>query len=191
VTASGPFTSGDDTRRDEPIPHGGVETRRDERPARQLIFLEEDVARATKVLTQFQETTKSKGNVLCDIDGHVFLKVGEHRITSENLTALVSSSFAATRDVAAILPPDDFVTLTHAGPNETVQLTHVHDRTMLATIFDQRTTAAMVCFYLKETRDQLAGLVKEIGERKAAPVDLGANFDGAAKNALEDMFGES
>lgn len=181
--------SGDDTRRDEP---SLSETRKDvERPLKQLIFLEDDVARVTKVLGQLQDTTKSKGNVLVDVDGHVFVKVGEHKIPPESLTALVSSSFAATRDVATILPPDEVLTLTHAGPSESVQLTHVFERTMLATIFDQKTTVAMVCFYLRDARDELQKIVKELSERKAAPVDLGENFDGAAKNALEDMFGET
>ena len=69
--------------------------------------------------------------------------------------------------MAKILGQNEFTTLNHQGKNESIQLTLVGDRTILATIYDlQSTTPGMVMFYTKELVEKLNLVFKEITGRK-------------------------
>jgi predicted regulator of Ras-like GTPase activity (Roadblock/LC7/MglB family) len=156
---------------------------------RPLILHEEDVAKLVAELESFQATTRTRANLLLDADGHSLVQVGDPRIPLETLGALVTASVAATRNVGTILGPDEFMSLTHTGKSASVQLTTIADGVLLASVLDQATTVAVVVFYMKPLRAALAGIVKEVRERKGG-VDLGKGFKDTASRALDDMFGE-
>jgi predicted regulator of Ras-like GTPase activity (Roadblock/LC7/MglB family) len=155
---------------------------------RALILLEDDVSRIAAALGPYQETTKTRSNLLMDPEGHALAQTGDPRIPPETLGALVAASCAATKPVATVLQEGELLTLTHSGKSASVQLTAVSEGVVLATVFDAATTVGVVVFYLKPLVTQLALLVKEISERKQG-VDLGAGFDGAASDALDDVLG--
>ena len=159
---------------------------------RRLIFYEDDVERINKALDNYQSLSKSKCNILIDIEGHPVTQVGTTEgINLETISALVAASFAATKEVAKILGQNEFTTLNHQGKNESIQLTLVGDRTILATIYDlQSTTPGMVMFYTKELVEKLNVVFKEIAGRKNQQVDLGEGFEDMAKDVLDDMFGD-
>ena len=157
---------------------------------RRLIFYEDDVERINKALENYQALSKSKCNILIDIEGHPVTQVGTTEgINLETISALVAASFAATKEVAKILGQDEFTTLTHQGKLESIQLTLVGERTILATIFDNNTTIGMVMFYTKELVEKLNVVFKEIGSRKR-DVKFEEGFESMAKDVLDDMFGD-
>ena len=157
-----------------------------------LIFYEDDIERINKALENYQNLSKSRCNMLIDVEGHPVTQVGSTEgINLETIAALVAASFAATKEVAKILGESEFSSLTHQGKHESIQLSIVGERTILATIFDsEETTIGMVMFYTKELVEKLNGIFNEIKNRKDSgkPV-FNADFN-QMSDVLDDMFGD-
>ena len=131
--------------------------------------------------------------MLIDVEGHAVTSVGStDGINLETIAALVAGSVAATKEVAKILGEKEFTSLTHEGKHESIQLSVVGNRTVLATIYDQEeTTTGMVRFYTKELVEKLQGVFDEIQNRKEPARSL---FEGDSMtgldDVLDDMFGD-
>lgn len=158
-----------------------------------LIFYEDDIERINKALDNYQNLSKSRCNMLIDVEGHPVTSVGSTEgINLETISALVAGSFAATKEVAKILGESEFTSLTHQGKHESIQLSLVGNRTILATIFDsEETTIGMVMFYTKELVEKLQGVFEEIhGRKEPAGTNLFQDGLGDLDNVLDDMFGD-
>ena len=107
------------------------------------------------------------------------------------VAALVAGSYAATREMARLLGEEEFSVLFHQGKKDNVQLTLIGDRTILATVFDERTTIGMVRVYAKEASVKLSKIFEEIKDRRDDGENiLGAEFSESAKNHLDNFFAE-
>ena len=107
------------------------------------------------------------------------------------VAALVAGSYAATREMARLLGEDEFSVLFHQGKRDNIQLTLVGDRTILATVFDERTTIGMVRLYAKEATQKLLKVLDGIKNRRDdGGGSLGEEFSESAKNHLESFFAE-
>lgn len=107
------------------------------------------------------------------------------------VAALVAGSYAATREMARLLGEDEFSVLFHQGKKDNVQLTLVGDRTILATVFDERTTIGMVRLYAKEASEKLLKVFDEIADRKDDGCGaLGRDYSDSVKDQLESFFAE-
>jgi predicted regulator of Ras-like GTPase activity (Roadblock/LC7/MglB family) len=155
---------------------------------RALILLDEDLQRITQALEPYQGTTRTRANLVMDTNGNALAQVGEPKIPLETLGAFVAASTAATKPVGTILQSDEFITLTHAGKQASLQITVVAEGTVLVTVFDAATTVGVVVFYLKPLVAKLAAIVQEVSTRKGG-VDLGAGFSDSSEEALDDVFG--
>ncbi|MDF1661256.1 MAG: roadblock/LC7 domain-containing protein [Planctomycetota bacterium] len=156
--------------------------------SRRLVFYQDDVDKIDKALINYQTLSKSKCNILVDIEGHAVTKVGDTEgIDLETIAALVAASFAATKEVAKILGQTEFTTLTHQGKVESIQLTLIGQRTILATIFDSKTTIGMVMFYTKELVERLVVIFDEIGNRKQE-IRFEEGFGNDVSDVLDDLF---
>ena len=157
-----------------------------------LIFYEDDVERIDKALVNYQNLSKSRCNMLIDVEGHPVTDVGQTEgINLETIAALVAASFAATKEVAKILGETEFSSLTHQGKHESIQLSLIGQRTILATIFDsQETTIGMVMFYTKELVEKLAVIFDDILTRKPKSIDVFKGGLSDLDNVLDDMFGD-
>ena len=158
-----------------------------------LVFYEDDIERINKSLENYQNLSKSRCNMLIDVEGHPVTQVGSTEgINLETISALVAASFAATKEVAKILGENEFTSLTPQGKHEAIQLSLIGQRTILATIFDsEETTIGMVMFYTKELVEKLQTIFEGILNRKGPQQAL---FDGGGlgdlDNVLDDMFGD-
>lgn len=111
-------------------------------------------------------------------------------IDLQSVSALIAGSYAATREMARLLGEDEFSVLFHQGKKDSIQLTLVGNRTLLATVFDERTTIGMVRLYAKEASEKLNVIFKDINERAPRSEDLGDDFAESAKGALDFFFVE-
>lgn len=111
-------------------------------------------------------------------------------IDLQSVSALIAGSYAATREMARLLGEDEFSVLFHQGKKDSIQLTLVGNRTLLATVFDERTTIGMVRLYAKEASEKLNVIFKDINERAPRSEDLGDDFAQSAKGALDFFFVE-
>jgi predicted regulator of Ras-like GTPase activity (Roadblock/LC7/MglB family) len=157
-----------------------------------LVFYEDDIERINGALENYQSLSKSRCNMLIDVEGHPVTQVGStDGINLETIAALVAASFAATKEVAKILGENEFTSLTHQGKHESIQLSLVGQRTILATIFDsEETTIGMVMFYTKELVEKLQVVFEGILNRKTPQQSVFEDGLGDLDNVLDDMFGD-
>ena len=155
-----------------------------------LVFYKEDVERIEKVLGGFLKSANAKCALLVDKDGHLVTKQGESSsYDMDTISALVAGSFAATKQMAKLLGEDEFSVMFHQGKKDNIQLSLVGERTILAIIFDDKTTLGMVRLYAGQVSSKLATLFDEIAARKSEAQSISKDFGEAAKSKLDDVFG--
>jgi predicted regulator of Ras-like GTPase activity (Roadblock/LC7/MglB family) len=155
-----------------------------------LVFYKEDIERIEKILGGFLKSANAKCALLVDKDGHLVTKQGESSsYDMDTISALVAGSFAATKQMAKLLGEDEFSVMFHQGKKDNIQLSLVGDRTILAIIFDDRTTLGMVRLYAGQVSSKLGTLFDEIATRKVEAEAMSKDFGREAKSKLDDVFG--
>ncbi len=153
-----------------------------------LVFYEQDIDRLDSEIDAFLELSKARCVMLIDRDGHLVTRRGEPMKTSiEAVSALIAGSFAATQEMARLLGETEFSILFHQGQRDSIQLQLIGERTLMGTLFDERTNLGMVRFYAQETADRLGEIFDEIGaENRTA--ELSDDFSSGAEDALDQLF---
>jgi predicted regulator of Ras-like GTPase activity (Roadblock/LC7/MglB family) len=155
-----------------------------------LVFYKEDIERISKTLLTFLKNANARCVLLVDKDGHLVTKEGESSTYDmDTISALVAGSFAATKQMAKLLGEEEFSIMFHQGKKDNIQLSLVGERTILAVIFDDKTTLGMVRLYASQVSSKLAELFDEIGTRKTESEKISQDFGQAAKGKLDDIFG--
>ena len=155
-----------------------------------LVFYKEDIDKIEKTLVQFLRSANAKCALLVDKDGHLVTKQGEaSSYDMDTISALVAGSFAATKQMAKLLGEEEFSIMFHQGKKDNIQLSLVGDRTILAVIFDEKTTLGMVRLYGAQVSSKLAELFTSMSSRKATQEKISQEFGEAAKGKLDDLFG--
>jgi predicted regulator of Ras-like GTPase activity (Roadblock/LC7/MglB family) len=157
-----------------------------------LVFYKDDIDRINAVLKEFLSLSDSKANILIDKEGHMVTKAGSiEDFDMQAVAALVAGSYAATREMARLLGEEEFSVLFHQGKKDNIQLTLIGDRTILATVFDERTTIGMVRLYAKEASIKLGRIFDDIKGRAVADGNiLGTEFSESAQSHLDNFFAE-
>lgn len=160
------------------------------RRGRVIYYAAEDIDRINQILDRLLELSEARCSLLVDKEGHLITKRGEETLgfDDESISALVAGSFAATKEMARLLGEEEFSVLFHQGVKDSIQLTLVADRALLAIIFDDRTTIGMVRLYANETATKVAELLAEAAKREPSEV-IGAEFTEEAAERLTDVFG--
>lgn len=157
-----------------------------------LIFYSQDVGRLDGELDGFLEFSGAQCAILIDREGHLVTRRGDASGSSmEALSALVAGSFAATKEIARILGEDAFSTLSHQGAHQSIQVSTVGERTLLAVVWDQRSNLGLVRFYAQETTKRLEQIFHEIAERPRDPsqeVQISDDYGDEAAAVLDDLF---
>jgi len=107
----------------------------------------------------------------------------------DTISALVAGSFAATKQMAKNSWGGGVLDHVPPGRKDNIQLSLVGERTILAIIFDDRTTLGMVRLYASQVSSKLAALFDEINVRKGEAETISKDFGQAAKSKLDDVFG--
>jgi predicted regulator of Ras-like GTPase activity (Roadblock/LC7/MglB family) len=159
---------------------------------RRLVFYKDDVDKINAILKEFLSLSDSKCNMLIDKEGYMVTKCGTTEdFDIQAVAALVAGSYAATREMARLLGEEEFSVLFHQGKRDNIQLTLIGDRTILATVFDERTTIGMVRLYAKEASEKLTKIFEDIGSRDDDGTSaLGKEFSESAKTQLDSFFAE-
>lgn len=157
-----------------------------------LVFYEHDVHRLDSELDGFLEFSGSRCAVLIDKEGHLVTRRGDSSGGNlDSLSALVAGSFAATRQIAQLMGEDSFSNLAHQGAHQSIQITLIGDRTLLAVVWDERSNLGLVRFYAQETTKRLEQIFQEIAERPAdenEDISLADGYSDEATAVLDDLF---
>ncbi len=157
--------------------------------ADRLVFYAKDVDRLDNELDGFLELAGARCALLIDREGHLVTRRGEAASDQiDSLSALTAGSFAATRETAHLLGEEEFTTLSHQGARQSIQITLVGERTLLAIVWDERTNLGLVRFYAQETTRRLEQVFAEINQRPAGNDGLSDDYSKEATAALDDLF---
>src|SRR5882672_540988 len=155
-----------------------------------LVFYKEDIDSIGKSLNAFLKNANAQCALLVDKDGHLVTKEGASATFDvDTISALVAGSFAATKQMAKLLGEEEFSIMFHQGKKDNIQLSVVGERTILAVIFDDRTTLGMGRLYSSQVSAKLGELFSDIAERKSEGEKISQEFGQAAKGKLDDIFG--
>jgi predicted regulator of Ras-like GTPase activity (Roadblock/LC7/MglB family) len=155
-----------------------------------LVFYKEDIEIIGKSLNVFLKNANAQCALLVDKDGHMVTKEGESATYDmDTISALVAGSFAATKQMAKLLGEEEFALMFHQGKKDNIQLSLVGERTILAVIFDDRTTLGMVRLYSSQVSSKLAQVFHDISVRKSEGEKISQDFGTAARGKLDDIFG--
>lgn len=155
-----------------------------------LVFYKDDIDKIGKILIGFLKSSNARCTLLVDKDGHLVTKEGEaSTYDMDTISALVAGSFAATKQMAKLLGEEEFAIMFHQGKKDNIQLSLVGERTILAVIFDDKTTLGMVRLYAGQVSTKLAECFAEIANRKSEGEKISQDFGQAAKGKLDDIFG--
>jgi predicted regulator of Ras-like GTPase activity (Roadblock/LC7/MglB family) len=155
-----------------------------------LVFYKEDIEVIGKTLNVFLKNANAQCALLVDKDGHLVTKEGEaSTYDMDTISALVAGSFAATKQMAKLLGEEEFALMFHQGKKDNIQLSLVGERTILAVIFDDRTTLGMVRLYSSQVSSKLGQVFNDISTRKSEGEKISQEFGQAAKGKLDDIFG--
>jgi predicted regulator of Ras-like GTPase activity (Roadblock/LC7/MglB family) len=155
-----------------------------------LVFYKEDIETIGKSLNAFLKNANAQCALLVDKDGHLVTKEGESSTYDmDTISALVAGSFAATKQMAKLLGEEEFALMFHQGKKDNIQLSLVGQRTILAVIFDDRTTLGMVRLYSSQVSSKLSQVFDDISARKSEGEKISQEFGQAAKGKLDDIFG--
>ena len=155
-----------------------------------MIIYEEEITGIDSLLSKLLKGAEAKCALLVDKDCHLITRQGfTHSLDTTALAALLAGSFASTKEIARLVGETEFSVLFHQGKKDHIHMSLVGERSILAVIFDDRTTIGMVRLYAKESSAELAKIFAGLTDR---PQDdrsrVSAEFAASAGDKLDDIF---
>ena len=158
--------------------------------SRDLVIHEDQIEEIDKALIKLIKGAEAKCALLVDKDGYLITRQGfTHSLDTTALSALLAGSFASTKEIARLVGEPEFSVLFHQGRKDHIHLCLIGERTILAVIFDDRTTIGMVRLYAKEISEDLARILSQAAEsRESKESKLDSEFSRSVENKLDDIF---
>jgi predicted regulator of Ras-like GTPase activity (Roadblock/LC7/MglB family) len=154
-----------------------------------LIIYEEEITKIDEFLKKMLKGAEAKCALLVDKDGHLITRQGfTYSLDTTALAALLAGSFASTKEIAKLVGEAEFSVLFHQGKKDHIHMSLVGERSILAVVFDDRTTIGMVRLYAKEAAAELAKVFQGILDRKQPSVGISSEFADMAQDKLNDIF---
>jgi predicted regulator of Ras-like GTPase activity (Roadblock/LC7/MglB family) len=172
-------------------PSGGVKLKQDD-----LVIYEEQIEEIERTLRRLIKDAQAKCVLLVDKDGHLITRQGfTQSLDTTALAALLAGSFASTREIARLVGEPEFSVLFHQGKKDHIHITLVGERTILAVIFDDRTTIGMVRLYAKEVAENLNQILtsekSEEGQAEdKSETETDSEFATTVESRLDDIFSD-
>ena len=161
-----------------------------------LVIYEEQIEQIEKTLRRLIKDAQAKCVLLVDKDGHLITRQGfTQTLDTTALAALLAGSFASTREIARLVGEPEFSVLFHQGKKDHIHISLVGERTILAVIFDDRTTIGMVRLYAKEVSENLnqilsSGKSEDNTVRSGNKSELDTEFSTSVETRLDDIFSD-
>ena len=155
-----------------------------------LIIYEEEIEKIDLVLSKMLKGAEAKCALMVDKDGHLITRQGfTHSLDTTALAALLAGSFASTKEIARLVGESEFSVLFHQGKKDHIHMSLVGDRSILAVVFDDRTTIGMVRLYAKEADSELEKIIASVkSSDRESHIGLTDEFAASAGDKLDDIF---
>lgn len=148
-----------------------------------------DTARIDGVMSKLLKGSEAKCALLVDKDGHLISRHGfTQTLDTTALAALMAGSFASTAEIARLVGELEFSVLFHQGKKDHIHMNLVGERSILAVVFDDRTTIGMVRLYAREAAEELEQVFEETTKSGGERQGLSEEFANSAGSKLDDIF---
>lgn len=114
-------------------------------------------------LSDLAVQSEANAVLLTDVGGNILAsvtKTGEGAIAT--IGALAAGSFAATRELAAIVGEPSFHAIHHQGENTGIYMQSATPQFLIVVLFDRTTTAGLVKLYVGRTIQELRPLLAKV-----------------------------
>lgn len=153
-----------------------------------------DAQRLTSILESFIAETHADCALLCDRSGRLLTRSGDTGLMDNTTFAsLVAGDFAASDQLARLLGEEEFSSLYHAGEGRSMYLADVSGYSILAAVFDDRTTLGMLRLKSRAAVPKLIELFEEIASRPTSQMGIGmdAGWMSEAEDEIDRLFGDN
>ncbi|MBI3873111.1 MAG: roadblock/LC7 domain-containing protein [candidate division Zixibacteria bacterium] len=153
-----------------------------------FVIHQDQIDRINAAMLRLLKKGEAKCALLVDKDGHLITRQGfTQTLDTTAMSALLAGSFASTREIARLVGEPEFSVLFHQGQRDHIHISLVGDRSILAIVFDDRTTIGMVRLYAREAADRIKELLSATSDE---PTALDPDFTRSAAAKIDSMFTE-
>jgi predicted regulator of Ras-like GTPase activity (Roadblock/LC7/MglB family) len=154
-----------------------------------LIFYKEDIEVMDALLTTLVSVHPIQTVLLVDKDGHLILQSGEcNGFDATSMAALISASFASTRELSRILGEDDFTEAFHSGQRLSILMNLIGGRSLMVSIYEADPEDQSLRAPIKKCCDKLENILSKASKRKNKDSGIHAGYQNAANDRLNEFF---
>lgn len=157
----------------------------------ELNIFEEEFWKINQVLEKLLTDTNARAVLLIDRAGQLITSVGDtSNLDVPSFATLSAADFAATAQLALLIGEKAFSTLFHQGENQSIYISIVADKLILAIVFDKRTTLGLVRIKANQVSKELDSIFETIFTRikSAYEKTIDSDFLSEAETELDNLF---
>ena len=157
-------------------------------------IFEEDYWAIHTILTELVRNASAKSVLLIDRTGQLISSLGippDFDVIS--FASLCAADFEANTQLARLIGERDFTTLYHQGADESMYLSRVDQRVVVAVLFDRGTTLGLVRLRVKRAVEQLSPIMGRLLEKvqyhhEEFASDVDEDFALRAEAEIDNLF---
>lgn len=132
----------------------------------QLVIYEEEYAELKSVLARVHADANAKTVLLLDTHGQLVADHGDTRgLDLISFCSLAASNIAATATMAELVGEKDFTLLFHQGKNDSIHISLIGTRAILAVIFGNDASLGLVRLRVRRAAEEIQQVVARIVRR--------------------------
>ena len=132
----------------------------------QLIVYEEEHREVSRILARVHAESRGRAVLLLDVNGQLIAEWGNTAgLDVTAFCSLAASNIAATATMARLLGDNDFTILFHQGKEDSIHVSLIGDRVILAVIFGKEASLGMVRLRVRRAAQEIEGVVERIIQR--------------------------
>jgi predicted regulator of Ras-like GTPase activity (Roadblock/LC7/MglB family) len=157
-------------------------------------IFEEDYWAIHSILTELLKNANAQSVMLIDRTGQLISSLGvAPEFDTVSFASLCAADFEANTQLAQLIGERDFTTLYHQGADESMYLSRVDRRVIVAVLFDRHTTLGLVRLRVKRTVDQLSPIMGRLFEKveyhhEEFAQDVDEDFALRAEAEIDNLF---
>lgn len=156
----------------------------------QLVVQEAEHRAFETMIARVRAETRARAVVLLDTNGQLLAKAGDTAdLDITAFASLAASNIAATASMAQLVGEDDFTILFHQGVKDSIHISLVGQRVILAVIFGLEASLGMVRLRTRRAAAELEAVVARVFRRLSAE-DRGdlATLGEITEHDIDDLF---
>jgi predicted regulator of Ras-like GTPase activity (Roadblock/LC7/MglB family) len=156
----------------------------------QLVVYEEEHQALTRILSRVHADARARAVLLMDTAGQLMADWGETvGLDLTSFCALAASNIAATASMAQLVGEKDFTILFHQGKNDSIHISLIGGRVILAVIFGNEASLGLVRLRVRKAADDIHETVDRILHRMKLTDRLDLNpLCEITEKDIDDLF---